>query len=78
MVNYYWFIIFAFLTYLIVTDNSVSQFIVILSNILKLNYEKLKWWLIYNPSNPIVRYFMWKKAYKLAEELQKEFESKSK
>jgi hypothetical protein len=61
-----------------VTDNSFSQFIVILLNIAKLNCEKAKWWIIYNPSNPIVKYLMWRKAYKLAEELQREFESKSK
>jgi hypothetical protein len=31
-----------------------------------------------DPRNPIVKYFMWKRAYKLAEELQKELEDKSK
>jgi hypothetical protein len=34
--------------------------------------------LIHNPANPIVKYFMWRRAYKLAKELQDEFENRNK
>jgi hypothetical protein len=43
-----------------------------------LNYEKQKWWLLNNPRNPIVKYLMWRRAYKLAKELQRELESDAK
>jgi len=37
-----------------------------------LQYEKLKWWVLYNPQNPIVRWHMNRKSLKMAEELMKE------
>ena len=38
----------------------------------RVQYEKVKWWAVHNPANPIIKYLMWRRAYKLAEELQKE------
>ena len=40
--------------------------------------EKVKWWILHNPANPIVKYLMWRRAYKLAKELQEELESRNK
>jgi len=40
-----------------------------------LQYEKIKWWLIYNPQNPVVKYLMWRKSMKMAEELMKEYDN---
>ena len=34
------------------------------------------WWVINNPRNPIVKYLMWKRSMKLAEELMREYEQK--
>ena len=42
------------------------------SQLARVQYEKVKWWAVHNPANPIVKYLMWRRAYKLAEELQKE------
>jgi hypothetical protein len=61
-----------------VTDESIAKAVVLLSQIIKFQYEKTKWMILNDPRNPIVKYFMWKRAYKLAEELQKELEDKSK
>jgi len=70
------FVIFAIIAYLIVTDNSVAQYITLISKISEVWFQKTKWWILNNPRNPIVKYFMWRRAYKLAKEMQKELKSK--
>jgi hypothetical protein len=75
---YFWFCIFVFVAYLIATDNSVAYAITLISKILKFQYEKQKWWLLHNPRNLIVKWFMYRKSMKLAEELMKEFDEKEK
>jgi hypothetical protein len=57
------------------TDKSIAQLIVIYSQWWGLQYEKLKWLLLYNPRNPVVKYLMWRKSMKMAEELMKEFDN---
>jgi predicted transcriptional regulator len=76
--SYIYLLIFACIAYLIVTDESIAKAVVLLSQIIKFQFDKTKWIILNDPRNPIVKYFMWKRAYKLAKELQKEFEDKSK
>lgn len=71
-----WFVIFALIGYFIVTDNSVARAFYMLFQLVRIQYEKIKWWILHNPRNPIVKYIMWRRSYKLAEELQKEFAEK--
>ena len=79
MISYYvWILIFACIAYLIVTDESIARAVTLVSQIIKFRFDKTKWIIMNDPRNPIVKYFMWKRAYKLAEELQKELEDKSK
>jgi len=79
MIYYYlWLLIFACIAYLVVTDESVAKAVTLVFELVKFQYEKTKWMILNDPRNPIVKYFMWKRAYKLAEELQKELEDKSK
>ena len=75
--NYIYFIIFFCIAYLIVTDQSVARAFYMLTQLARVEYEKTKWWLLHNPANPIVKYFMWKRAIKLAKELQKELIEKN-
>jgi hypothetical protein len=78
MESYYiWLFLFSIVAYFIVTDNSVAQSVYYISNLLKFQYGKTKWWLLNNPRNPIVKYFMWRRAMKLAKELEKEFKQKN-
>lgn len=70
---YFWFFLFVIAAYFIVTDSSVSQSVYYVSKLLKFQYEKTKWWLLNNPRNPIVKYLMWRRAMKLAKELEKQF-----
>ena len=69
---YFWFGIFIFVAYLIATDDSVAYAVTLVSKIIKFEYEKQKWWLLHNPRNPIVKYLMWRRALRLAKELEKE------
>ena len=75
---YIWFAFFAFVAYFIVTDNSVARAFYMLTQLVKIQYEKIKWWFLHNPKNPIVNYLMWRRAYKLAKELQDELKSNAK
>jgi hypothetical protein len=72
---YLWLIIFAICLYLVITDTSIAQLIILYSKWWRLQYEKLKWWVMYNPQNPVVKYLMYRKSMKMAEELMKEYEN---
>jgi hypothetical protein len=75
---YIYLLIFACIAYLIITDESIAKAITLVFHLAKFQYDKAKWMLLNNPGNPIVKYFMWKRAYKLAKELQDEMECRSK
>jgi hypothetical protein len=75
---YFWFGIFMFVGYLIVTDNSVAYAFALVLKLIKFQYEKQKWWLLHNPRNIIVRWMIDRNSMKMAEELMKEFAEKEK
>ena len=72
------FFIFAFLAYFIVTDGSVAKGFYLIIQILKSKYEITKWWLMNNPSNPAVKYMIWRRSMKIARELEREINDKRK
>ena len=76
--SYIYLLIFACIAYLIVTDPSISRLFALITQLLKFQFEKTKWIILNDPRNPIVRWIMWRRAYKLAKEMQKEFEDNSK
>ena len=77
MTSYYiWILLFAVVAYLIVTDSSVAAAFYYVSKLAKSNFEKQKWWLMNNPRNPVVKYIMWRRSMKLAQELMDEYENK--
>jgi hypothetical protein len=65
-----------FIGYLIATDDSVSYAVVLVSKIVKFQYEKIKWWTLHNPANPLVKHIMYRKSMRMAEELMREFAEK--
>lgn len=71
-----WFSILVLVSYLIATDDSVLQAFHLVSRLVKFQYEKVKWWILHSPSNPIVRWSIHRRSMKMAEELMKEFEDK--
>jgi hypothetical protein len=73
-----WLVIFGIVAYFIVTDNSIARAFDMLIHLARVQYEKVKWWTLHNPANPLIKYLMWRRANRLAKELMDEFESKSK
>lgn len=69
---YFWFGIFIFVGYLIVTDNSVAYAFALVLKLIKFQYEKQKWWLLHNPRNLVVKWLMWRRTLRIAKELEKE------
>jgi hypothetical protein len=76
--QYLYFIIFALFVYIIVTDDSVVSAFVLITRMIRFQYEKTKWWLIHNPANPVVKYMIWRRSMKLAKELEKELNDRHK
>jgi hypothetical protein len=58
---------------LIYTDASVARLFVLLTSLVRIQYQRIKWWVLYNPANPIVKWLMWRNSLRLAKELEKEF-----
>jgi hypothetical protein len=74
--KYLYLLIFVCIAYLIITDENVAGLVSYSSNLLRLHYEKVKWILLNDPRNPIVKYLIYKKSLRMAEQLIKEFENK--
>ena len=74
--KYIYFIIFFCISYLIITDENIAGLISYSSNLLRLHYEKIKWIVLNDPRNPIVKYLIYKKSLRMAEQLIKKFENK--
>jgi hypothetical protein len=68
---YVWFIIFSCIGYLVVTDASVARLFVLLTSLVRIQYQRIKWLVLYNPANPIVKWLMWRNSLRLAKELAK-------
>jgi len=68
--------IFIVAAYFIVTDNSIATAFYYVFKLAKSYIQRQWWWMTYNPANPIVKYFMWRRSIELTKELQKEFLSK--
>jgi hypothetical protein len=73
---YITYIIFAVVAYLVLTDKSVAAAFILWGKIIKLWFEKTKWWIMYSPDNPVVKYAIKRRSEKLAKELMSEFENK--
>jgi len=69
-----WIVLFCFALYFIITDNSIAQAFDYVIKIIKNKFSIKLWWLMNNPRNPIVKYLMWRRSVKMAEELQQELE----
>jgi hypothetical protein len=75
--SYFYLIIFAVVSYLIVTDQSIAKLIVLLSYLIKFQYEKWRWIISHHPKTPWARFAMWRRSNQLAKELMKEIEEKN-
>ena len=70
------FVVFAFVTYLIATDESVAKAFYFVSKLVQNKFAIFRWWLVNNPATPWARYSMWRRSNQLAKELMKELQDK--
>ncbi|NBP01963.1 MAG: hypothetical protein EBU90_17915 [Proteobacteria bacterium] len=70
---YFWFVAFAIIAYFIATDTSVVIAINLIVKLTGIWFQRLKWMLLNDPRNPVIKYLMWRRALKLAKEFEKEF-----
>ena len=49
-----------------------------LTQLARVQYEKVKWWAVHNPANPIIKYLIWRRSMKIAKELMEELAEKDK
>jgi hypothetical protein len=73
---YIWFIIFSCIGYLIVSDASVARLFVLLADLVKIQYQKIKWYVQYSPDNPLVKFMIHRRSLRIAKEMMKEFAEK--
>jgi len=72
--QYIYFVLFAFVAYLICTDQSVAKAFLFVLDLIRFRYEKYKWIIMHHPNNIIVRWLIHKRSIKMAKELMKELE----
>jgi uncharacterized membrane protein YpjA len=68
--------LFAVAAYFIVTDDSVAAAFFYVTRLVKAYIQRQLWWLTHNPRNPVVKYMMWRRSMKLAQELMDEYKNK--
>lgn len=64
----------AILFWIVSVDRNVSDFMILILKLIRVNIQKLKWMIIYHPKNPITNWIMARKYSKIAETLMKEYE----
>ena len=73
---------FVFFTFIIVIaiiiELKALNLIYLIFDLVKLEFQILKWKIWLDPRNPIVKYLTWKQSLKLAKELLKDLEAKVK
>jgi histidinol-phosphate/aromatic aminotransferase/cobyric acid decarboxylase-like protein len=70
------FTIFGIFAAMVVADKNVAEYIVLLTKIVKMQFERMRFMIIYHPKNPITNYIQAQKMNKLALQLQQEFQQK--
>jgi hypothetical protein len=76
--QYIYLTIFFCIGYLIITDQSIARAFHMFTQLVRVQYEKTKWWALHNPANPIIKYLIWRRSMRLAKDLQRELAEKSK
>ena len=61
--------LFAVAAYFIVTDESVAAAFFYVTKLAKAYTQHQWWWLLHNPRNPVVKYLIYRRSVKLAEEM---------
>jgi len=67
--QYLWLIVFASALYFISTDESVAAAFFYATRLAKAYIQRQWWWFSHNPRNPVVKYLIYRRSLKLAEDM---------
>lgn len=70
------FSVFAIVLALMIVDPNVGLYIDLLFKNVSVQFRRFKWIMFNHPDNPIVRWMIWRRSYKMAEQLRKEMEKR--
>ena len=63
-------VVFGICLYVVITDSNVAKAFNYIFELASTNIRRKWWWMTNDPSNPVVKYFLYRKNLKLAEELR--------
>ena len=67
--QYLWLIVFSFALYFIITDESIAAAFYYMIRLAKAYIQRQWWWFTHNPRNPVVKYLIYRRSLKLAQEM---------
>jgi hypothetical protein len=67
--QYLWLMVFASALYFISTDESVAAAFYYVTRLAKAYIQRQWWWFSHNPRNPVVKYLIYRRSLKLAEDM---------
>ena len=70
------FTIFTVIAIMIVLDKNVADYIILLTKIVNMQFERMKFMIIYHPKNPVTNFIQARKMNRLAMELHKELQQR--
>lgn len=68
------FTIFGLLAVMAIVDKNVAEYIVLLSKIVKMQFNRARFMIVYHPKNPITNFIQAQRMSRLALQLQKEYQ----
>lgn len=71
---YFWLVFCVIIASIVLIDANVADAIVLTFRWLNIKWMRLKWWVVDNPEQPWANYLIWRRAMKIAKELQNEIE----
>ena len=70
--QHFWLVVFAVVVYFIATDESIAAAFYYIIKLAKAYIDRQWWWLLHNPRNPVVKYLIYRRSLKMAEDMMAE------
>ena len=70
--QYLWLIVFSFALYFIITDESIAAAFYYAIRLAKAYIQRQWWWFTHNPRNPVVKYLIYRRSLKVAENIMRQ------
>ena len=70
--QYLWLVVFSFALYFIITDESIAAAFYYAIRLAKAYIQRQWWWFTHNPRNPVVKYLIYRRSLKMAENIMRQ------